>query len=205
MQQQKQRYVNHGVLVKVLVIVLIPVLIVQSGQISFNNDFKAFGLFFDSPQKQPMLTYSDSNSKFQINYPNNWAKSVKINDEISFVAPKEQDSVSSPAGLVIKVFPTQSKNVSIESVAKSLVSKLKTDHKDFKMESSKYYKIGGKKAIQIVFTATDNKLQFRKAMQIVSINTDKVFVITYKASPDKYSNYEKTINDMLVSFRFLNK
>lgn len=177
----------------------------------------AYGLF--ETQKQPLGTYDDSNFNFKIEYPLNWEKSVKINDEITFIAPKDKDSVSSPAGLIIKVIPssirdgansnnnlsTPVKNVSIESAAKSLVAQLKKTHKDFKLDSSKYTSIGGKKAMQIVFTATDNKLQNRKALQIVTINNNNIFIITYKANPDKFTNYESIVKDMLNSFKFKTK
>lgn len=165
---------------------------------------KAYGLF-ESP-KQPLITYDDNTFNFKIDYPLNWEKSVKINNEITFVAPKEMDSVSSPAGLIIKIIPSNNnpslKNVSVENAAKSLVTQLKKEHKDFKLESSKFTSIGGKKAIQIVFTATDNMLQNRKAMQIVTVNNNNIFIITYKANPDKFASYEGTIKDMLSSFKF---
>ncbi len=184
-----------------LSLIIIPIFLIQSN-VSCTKNFESFGLFFDT-QKQTILTYLDNNFKFQINYPNNWEKAVKINNEITFVAPKETDQSSNPAGVVIKIMPVQSKNISIESAAKALVSSLKADHKDFKIESSKYYKISGKKAIQIVFTATDKNLQKRKAMQIIAINNNKIFIITYKASIDKYTKYEDTLKDMINSFKFL--
>ena len=55
--------------------------------------------FFHEAQGQSMLTYTDNKFHFTIDYPINWEKSVKINNEIILIAPKDKDSVSSPVAL----------------------------------------------------------------------------------------------------------
>jgi hypothetical protein len=185
---------------KILLSITITTLLIILSHTS-NNTPEALGFFFND-QKAPMLTYENNEFKFKISYPDNWERSAKINNEITFVSPKDKDSVSSPGGLVIKVIPLQSKNVSLGSVSNALTSQLKKEHKDFKLESSQNSAIGGKNAKKIIFTATDNRLQERKALQIITINNNNIFIITYKASLNKYSTYESTINDMISSFKF---
>ena len=184
---------------KILLSITITTLLIILSHTS-NNTPEALGFFFND-QKAPMLTYENNEFKFKISYPDNWERSVKINNEITFVSPKDKDSVSSPGGLVIKVVPLQS-NVSLGPVSNALISQLKKEHKDFKLESSQNSAIGGKNAKKIIFTATDNRLQERKALQIITINNNNIFIITYKASLNKYSTYESTINDMISSFKF---
>jgi hypothetical protein len=186
---------------KALLSATISTLLVILCNTSINNNQDASGFFFND-QKAPMLTYENNEFKFKIGYPDNWERSVKLNNEITFVSPKDKDSVSSPGGLVIKVVSLQSKNVSLGPVSNALISQLKKEHKDFKLESSQDSVIGGKKAKKIIFTATDNRLQERKALQIITINNNNIFIITYKASINKYSTYEGTINDMISSFKF---
>lgn len=171
-----------------------------------NNNFQqAFGQFFFNENKHPMLTYESQNLNFKINYPDNWERSSNLNNETIFIAPKETDASSSPAGLVIKVIPIQSKNISIGSISNALIAQLKKAHKDFKLESSGQSILDSNKSRQVIFTATDNNLQNRKALQIVTINQNNIFIITYKASLDKYAQYENTIKDMISSFKFLKK
>jgi len=171
-----------------------------------NNNFQqAFGQFFFNENKHPMLTYESQNLNFKINYPNNWERSSNLNNETIFIAPKETDASSSPAGLVIKVIPIQSKNISIGSISNALIAQIKKAHKDFKLESSGQSILDSNKSRQVIFTATDNNLQNRKALQIVTINQNNIFIITYKASLDKYAQYENTIKDMISSFKFLKK
>lgn len=172
--------------------------------ISSSQNPTAMGFFHES-QTQAMFTYSDSKFHYEIKYPNNWEKSVKLNNEVTFVAPKDTDSVSSPAGFVIKIVPTPGKNISSNSATKELTSQIQKEHKDFKMESNAPVTLDGKKATQVVFTATDSKLQNRKAMQIVVSNYENIYILTYKASTDKYGNYEGVAKDIASSFKFLTK
>lgn len=162
----------------------------------------AFSFFHDS-QTQTMLAYTDNRFHYEVKYPNNWEKSVKLNNEVIFIAPKDRDSVSSPAGFVVKVVPTPGKNISSVAATNELISQIKSVHKDFKQESNTPVLLDGKKATQVIFTATDSKLQNRKAMQIVVSNLENIYVLTYKASTDKYSSFENVAKDIVNSFKFL--
>jgi len=200
---------KHGILFckykyKVPLLITVSILLIHINYLVNNNNPEALG-FFHSEQKQSMLTYQNNNFNFKIDYPSNWERSVTINNEIVFISPKDKDLVSSPAGLVIKVVPLQSKNVSVGSVYNALLSQLKKDYKDFKLESTGQVTIDSNISKQLVFTATDSKFQNRKALQIVTMDKSNIFIITYKASIDKFSNYEKIINEMISSFKFLSK
>ena len=188
---------------KILISGVILVFLIHINQL-VGKDFLYFS-FFHEVQGQSMLTYTDNKFHFSIDYPINWEKSVKLNNEIILIAPKDQDSVSSPAGLVVKVVPTPGKNISADSASKEIISQIQKEHKDFKLETSDTLTVDGKKAAKVVFTATDSKLQNRKANQIVVSNYENIYIITYKASLDKYNTFENTANDMIRSFKFLPK
>lgn len=186
----------------ILVYVVIAVFMFHINNQLVTNGIFVFGFFHES-QSQSMLTHTDNKFYFTVDYPSNWEKSVKLNNEVIFIAPKDKDSVSSPAGLVVKVVPTPGKNVSADSASKQLVSQIQKEHKDFKMEKSETSTVDGKKAVKVIFTATDSKLQNRKAVQIVFSNYENIYILTYKASLDKFNTFESTANDMIKSFKFL--
>jgi hypothetical protein len=181
----------------VLTALIFPILLLE-----LNNNSLVFGSFFGG-DSQTFLTYTDNKHHFEIKYPNNWERSVKLNNEVIFIAPKDVNSVSSPAGVVVKTIPTPGKNISTDSATKELTSQIQSEHKDFKLESTTPTTIDGKKATKIIFTATDSKLQNRKAMQIVVSNYESLYVLTYKASTDKYGSFENTANQMISSYKFL--
>lgn len=188
---------------KVLISMVILVFLLHMNQLA-SKDLLTFGFFHES-QSQSMLTHTDNKFHFTIDHPANWEKSVKLNNELILIAPKDRDSVSSPAGLVVKVVPTPGKNISADSASKEIMTQIQKEHKDFKMEASEALTIDGKNAAKVVFTATDSKLQNRKAMQIVVSNYENIYILTYKASLDKYITFENTANDMIKSFKFLPK
>jgi hypothetical protein len=199
----RQLLLNYRIKIKILFAIIISILLIQVLSTNINNNRVVLGLFFFDDQKQPMLTYENNDFKFKINYPNNWEKNVKLNNETTFIAPKETDTSTSPAGLIVKVVSLQSKNVSLGSISTALISQLKKEHKDFKLESSSQYVIDGRNGKQILFTATDNNLQNRKALQIITMDKNNIFIITYKASIDNYAKYENIIKDMIGSFKLL--
>jgi hypothetical protein len=191
---------------------LFPVLILIVNLALIGNNYDLFyptqvvyGQFFFNENKQPMLTYENENFKFKISYPNTWERSSTIDNEFLFIAPKETDSPASPAGVVIKIVPLQSKNISLGPIFNALISQLKKEHKDFKQESLGQFMIDGKTGKQITFTATDNSLQNRKALQVVTMDKNNIFIFTYKASPNTYTKYESIAKEMISSFKFLSK
>ena len=188
---------------KKLFLIMILILFIQILCICKVNFQPASGLFFFEQNKPKMLTYENLALNFKMNYPNNWDRSSKITNETLFIAPKESDTNTSPAGLVVKLIQVKSKNSSINSISNILIFQLKKVHKDFKLESKSYFNIDNKKGIKIVFTATDTNQKIRKAFQIITLYKNKIYVITYKASPEKFSQYENTVNDMISSFKFL--
>ena len=198
------KYKRNLVLFSILIL-FFNIMVISNNNNHIYTTPMVFGQFFFNENKSPMLTYENQNFKFKISYPSNWEKSSTLNNEFIFIAPKEKDSPTSPAGLVIKIVPLQSKNISITSISNALVTQLKKEHKDFKQESSGQYMISGKNGKQITFTATDKNLQNRKALQIVAMNNNNIFIITYKASPDTYTKYENTVKEMISSFKFLSK
>ena len=111
---------------KNLFLIGILILLIQISIISKSSSQVVSGLFFFDNQNKPiMLTYENNNLKFKINYPNNWERSSGINNDTTFIAPKESDSPSSPAGLVVKVFSLKSKNVSVGSISNALIFPIK--------------------------------------------------------------------------------
>jgi hypothetical protein len=188
---------------RVLISMVIIMFLLHMNQLA-SKDLLTFGFFHES-QSQSMLTHTDNKFHFTIDHPANWEKSVKINNELILIAPKDRDSVSSPAGLVVKVVPTPGKNISADSASKEIITQIQKEHQDFKMEASEALTMDGKNAAKVVFTATDSKLQNRKAMQIVVSNYENIYILTYKASLDKYITFENTANDMIKSFKFLPK
>jgi hypothetical protein len=151
--------------------------------------------------QEQFLTYEDIATGISIQFPSNWEKSVNLDNFVTFRAPPETDTRVYPAALGLKIQDLSSQNVSLQEVTKVQMSDLKAASQDLKVSESTSTTLAGKPAHKVVFSATDNNQVERKAMQLWTVIDDKAILITYKAQPDKYSNYLPTIEKMITSLR----
>jgi hypothetical protein len=151
--------------------------------------------------QEQFLTYEDIATGISIQFPSNWEKSVNLENFVTFRAPPETDTRVYPAALGLKIQDLSSQNVSLQEVTKVQMSDLKAASQDLKVSESTSTTLAGKPAHKVVFSATDNNQVERKAMQLWTVIDDKAILITYKAQPDKYSNYLPTVEKMITSLR----
>jgi hypothetical protein len=151
--------------------------------------------------QEQFLTYEDIATGISIQFPSNWEKSVNLDNFVTFRAPPETDTRVYPAALGLKIQDLSSQNVSLQEVTKVQMSDLKAASQDLKVSESTSTTLAGKPAHKVVFSATDNNQVERKAMQLWTVIDDKAILITYKAQPDKYSNYLPTVEKMITSLR----
>jgi hypothetical protein len=180
--------------------VLIVYILVASAN-SAGSDVLAF--FHTPPLADNMLTFDDRSLGLGIKYPNNWERSKTGQDQVTFIAPRESNSPSFPAGLGIKSHNISSGDSTLDSIAKEIITDLEQDTRDFTLLSSSQSKLNSLDSYEISFTATDDNDAKRTAMQIVIKPEDLVYVITYKAYPEKYESYLPIIQLMLDSLKFM--
>jgi hypothetical protein len=159
--------------------------------------------FFDTQSTAgEMLTFDDRALGLAIKYPNDWERSKIGQDQVTFIAPRQIDSPSFPAGLGIKSHNVTSTNATLDFLAKEIITDLKRDSRDFKLLSSGHSSLNKFEAYEISFSATDDNDAKRRAIQLVVKPENLVYVITYKAYPEKFESYLPLIENMLDSLKF---
>ena len=158
----------------------------------------AFGSFHENPiipitSESEFLTYDDLITGFGMKYPPDWERSQHIDKSITFLAPRESNSDTNPAGIGIMV-------KDIASITQTQLSTLKNLYPDIQVLESIETTFLGHPAHMTIFTATDNTQNLRKAMQIWFKEDTKAFLITYKSDNERFSKYLPTIDKMLNSF-----
>jgi hypothetical protein len=164
----------------------------------------AFGLFHENPiipiaLESEFLTYDDLISGFSVKYPPDWERSQHIDKSVTFVAPRESNSDTNPAGIAIMVKDIGS-NTTLASITRTQLNTLKNLYPDIQVLESIETTFLGHPAHMIIFTATDNTQNLRKAMQIWFKEDTKAYLITYKSDNERFSKYLPTIDKMLNSF-----
>lgn len=164
----------------------------------------AFGSFHENSiitigLDSEFLTYDDLITGFSIKYPPDWERAQHIDKSITFLAPRESNSDTNPAGLEIMVIEVVSNNT-LASITQNQLNKLKNLYPDIQILESMETIFLGHPSHMIIFTATDNTQSMRKAMQIWFKEDNKAFLMTYKSDNQRYSKYLPTIDKMLNSF-----
>lgn len=180
--------------------VLIVYILVAS---AYSAGSDVFAFFHTPPLADNMVTFDDRSLGLAIKYPNNWERSKTGQDQVTFIAPRESNSPSFPAGLGIKSHNISSGDATLDSIAKEIITDLEQDTRDFTLLSSSQSNLNNLDSYEISFTATDDNDAKRTAMQIVIKPENLVYVITYKAYPEKYETYLPIIQSMLDSLKIM--
>ena len=164
----------------------------------------AFGSFHENPiitigLDSEFLTYDDIITGFSIKYPPDWERAQHLDKSVTFLAPRESNSDTNPAGLGIMVIEVES-NKSLASITQNQLNTLKNLYPDIQILESMETIFLGHPSHMIIFTATDNTQSMRKAMQIWFKEDNKAFLMTYKSDNQRYSKYLPIIDKMLNSF-----
>ncbi|HVE37668.1 MAG TPA: PsbP-related protein [Nitrososphaeraceae archaeon] len=164
----------------------------------------AFALFHENPiipisVESEFRTYDDIITGFSIKYPYDWDSAQDIDKSVAFHAPKEGNSDTNPADLGIMAIEVGS-NTTLSTITQNQLNTLKKLYPDFQAQESVETIFVGHPAHKIIFTATDNTQNVRKAMQIWFKEDTKAFLVTYKSDNERFSKYLPTIDRMLNTF-----
>jgi eukaryotic-like serine/threonine-protein kinase len=164
----------------------------------------AFGLLHENliipiASDSGFLTYDDLITGFSMKYPSDWDRSQHIDKSVTFVAPREINSEINPAGIAVMVKDIGS-NTTMRSITQTQLDTLENLYPDIQILESIQTTFLGNPAHMIIFTATDNTENLRKAMQIWFKEDNKAYLITYKSDNDNFSKYLPTVDKMLNSF-----
>jgi hypothetical protein len=162
----------------------------------------AFATLHENPiipitSESEFLTYDDLITGFGMKYPPDWERSQHIDKSVTFLAPRESNSDTNPAEVRIMVIGS---NTTLPSITQTQLSTLKNLYPDIQVLESIETTFLGHPAHMIIFTATDNTQNLRKAMQIWFKEDTKAFLITYKSDNERFSKYLPNIDKMLNSF-----
>lgn len=164
----------------------------------------AFGLLHENliipvASDSEFLTYDDLITGFSMKYPSDWDRSQHLDKSVTFVAPRESNSEINPADIAVMVKDIGS-NTTMGSITQTQLNTLENLYPDIQVLESIETTFLGNPAHMIIFTATDNTQNLRKAMQIWFKEDTKAYLITYKSDNDNFSKYLPTIDKMLNSF-----
>lgn len=168
---------------------------------SVNTISTASGFFPFGNSPDDFKLYENTKLRYSIQYPSTWQKEERLNNFVTFLAPiVDSSQYKSPAGLGISSLSVS--NVSLKTIVNIHLKNMTNNLKDFQLiESSDTVLADNRPAKKIMFTAMDDE-EKKQALQLITKNNDKIYLITYKAYVDKYEQYFPIIQKMLNSLVF---
>lgn len=142
----------------------------------------------------------------QIQYPFDWRidegdvdSDDAVTDIVSFVALIGNDSETDGPSLYMSIDNASSSNLN-EYLTTTINDY--NDTEDFEViESNTNSTLAGKLAYKLVFTDVDDDDIDYESMEIGTIIGDKVYIATYEAEEEQYSDYLPTVQKMIDSLK----
>ena len=163
------------------------------------------------------LTYDNRLFGIKIQYPEGWTvRSYNYNKGgnntvVGFFSPSESTShVGNISGITgqfvpyFDIFVYPSKNMSLESVIKASVDRIRNHTYSEIVESKPYILKGNLNAHLLVHsTTTLGENELYKRIQIYALLNGKVYLLTFTSQEESFSNYLPVIKKMMDSFEIL--
>ncbi len=99
---------------------------------------------------------------------------------VTFIAPRESDSTTYPAGIGLRVEELSSRTVSLEEITRVQIENLTQSYPDFDLIESSATTLAANPAHKIEFTATDDKEEKCNAIQIWTLKDEKHIYLRIK-------------------------
>ena len=155
-------------------------------------------------------TYENPAYGIQIQYPSTWiiyAGDMFSGDDaidiVSFLGPVKSDTKAHAPSLYISIIspPSPDLNLNLNEYLTRITNDYNAKLKEFKViESNTNSILAGKPAYKLVFTDEEDEIYY-KTMDIGTIIGDKVYVLSYVAQREQYSDYLPTVQKMINSLK----
>ena len=166
-----------------------PLVLVFLLAINLNHSYALFlGKIYQNPEPD-----------FQINYPYGWEKIQEPNG-VNFYSPATCDEKTGkiPSYLGIKILP--SNNLTFAELPNATIHYLMQTLKDFHLIESNTTSIENSAAHRLSYYYSSPEFGVLKETDILTLEKDKVYLISFISNPASYSMYSPIIDEMVRTF-----
>ena len=147
-------------------------------------------------------TYKDSIFPLKIQYPSDWNRIQGYRGNIvSFFSPLRNSSDMSSEVVSLAVETLPSKNMTLEEyTAKGLDYLMNSNLTGFKGIESNATTLGGYPAHKLVYVFSRGGIEIQ-LMQVYTLKDDRVYIVSYRAAKEQYSDSLATAEKMIASLQ----
>jgi hypothetical protein len=168
----------------------------------------------NNTEQNAFLTYENTTYGIKIQYPAGFGWQIALSNQtsednplnyiVAFRSPRERvsDSVIETVNIVMENLPPE-ENITLDAYSTLQISQLTQLATNFDLKESTPTVLAGIPAYKIVYSETLQQVPLQ-VMQVLAINDNKAYVLTYIAELPKYSTYLPVVQKMIDSFEFIN-
>jgi serine/threonine-protein kinase len=157
------------------------------------------------PTNLPMSTYQNPDYGFKINYPQGWSQKQRDDFFTSGVVFNSvlngtDDNFAENVSILVENLPH---NTSLDRYTDDSIREIKT-LSDPNVSEPQSISIANKMGKTVTYMGEDNGYSVKRR-QTWTVNGDRVYILTYTATPKQFDTYLSTVDKMLESFMILPK
>lgn len=150
--------------------------------------------------------YTDKVIGIRIKYANTWhqgdARNVLTGENVMFTSPQQSSTDKYRENVSIRVEKLTNSQTMLSSYSESAIAEIKKYYQGAKIIESSATTLSKQPAKLVVYTGKDENLLSIKNLEVWTIDRGKVYILTYKAEPERYYQYLETAMMMINSFEF---
>jgi hypothetical protein len=164
------------------------------------------------------LLYENPTFGIKIKYPDNWSLrtysyNLALNNTVAgFYSPSktasELGNVSGVSGHFVPyvdIFVFSSKNMSLDEIIDSRIDRIQNSTYFLISESKPFTLKGNQSAYILTYSINSGKDELFKKMQVYTIYSNKVYLITFTSQEALFPEYRPTIQEMVNSFELMKR
>ena len=172
----------------------------------------------DTITSKTYLLYENPTFGIKIKYPDNWSLrtysyNLALNNTVAgFYSPSKKASelgnVSGVSGHFVPyvdIFVFSSKNMSLDEIIDSRIDRIQNSTYFLISESKPFTLKGNQSAYSLTYSINSGKDELFKKMQVYTLYSNKVYLITFTSQEALFPEYRPTIQEMVNSFELLKR
>ncbi len=149
------------------------------------------------------VSYENVNAGIKIKYPETWQKKDVENpftgEIVLFTSPSNPTNKFAPK-LSIRIENLSRQSISLEDYTNSSLKEIQKYLENANITDSSSTTLGGIPAHRVVYNGVDGESRIIKNLEVWAVFNQKVYIVSYTATPEEYPNYLESVEKMINFF-----
>jgi eukaryotic-like serine/threonine-protein kinase len=149
--------------------------------------------------------YLDQSAGIEMKYAPNWdqqdTRNIVTGENVMFTNTDRSATANYRENISIRIENLSNPQTSLASYTQSTIAEIGRYYQDAKIIESSAIIFANRPANLVVYSGKDENSVLLKNLEVWTIDRGKVYILTYKATPDRYYQYLETAMSTINSFK----